>query len=50
MTFNNNIDEDNEDLESQIDSEESNVDEIVFINKDINRKLEEVLESFKLYQ
>jgi len=50
MTFNNNIDEDSEDLESQIDSEESNVDEIVFINKDINRKLEEALESFKLCQ
>ena len=50
MIFNNNINEDSEDLKSQIDLEESNVDEIVFINEDINRKLEEVLESFKLYQ
>ncbi len=50
MTFNNNIDEDSEDLESQIDSEESNVDEIVFINEDINRKLKEALELFKLCQ
>src|SRR6266498_2271436 len=50
ITFNNNIDEDSEDLKSQIDSKESNVDEIVFINEDINRKLKEALELFKLCQ
>jgi len=50
MAFNNNIDEDSEDLEVQIDSQESNVDEMISVDEDINKKLEEALESFKLCQ
>ena len=50
MTFDDNIDEDTgEDLENEVDSQESNIDEVVFTD-DINSKLEEALESFRLCQ
>jgi hypothetical protein len=50
MSFDDNIDEDSsEDLENEVDSQESNIDEVVFTD-DINSKLEEALESFRLCQ
>ncbi|RIA88650.1 hypothetical protein C1645_826065 [Glomus cerebriforme] len=42
--------ESSEDLEDQMNLQDDNNDEIVSADKDINRKLEEVLELFNLYQ
>ncbi|RIA86444.1 hypothetical protein C1645_740838 [Glomus cerebriforme] len=46
--FDNSIGEDSEDLENQENLQDNNVDEIVFIDKDINKKLEEALGLFRL--
>ena len=47
MVFNDNVDEDNdEDLEDQTDLQDSNIDEIVLMDENINKKLEEALELF----
>jgi hypothetical protein len=47
MEFDNNVDEDSS--EDQADYlEDSNSDEMVFTDENINRKLEEALKSFKL--
>jgi len=51
MEFNDNIEEDsNEDLEDQTNLQESNVDEAVSMDEDINNKLVEALKSLRLCQ
>jgi len=48
--FDDNADEDSEDLENQEDPQENNNYEIIFIEDDIDKKLEEALRLFKLCQ
>ncbi|CAB4428112.1 unnamed protein product [Rhizophagus irregularis] len=50
MEFDNIEEDSNEDLEEQTNLQESNVDEAVSMDEDINNKLVEVLKSLKLYQ
>jgi hypothetical protein len=48
--FDDNVGEDDVDLENQEDLQDNNVDEMVFIDENINNKLEEALELFRLCQ
>ena len=47
--FDDNADEDGEDLENQEDLQEDNGDEIISVEDNIDKKLEEVLKLFRLY-
>ena len=50
MEFDDNIEEDSQDLEDQANLQESNVDEAVSMDEDINNKLVEALKSLRLCQ
>ncbi|CAB4425775.1 unnamed protein product [Rhizophagus irregularis] len=50
MKFDNIKEDSNEDLEEQTNLQESNIDEAVSMNEDINNKLVEALKSLRLCQ